>query len=371
MPQNSKFQLVQGSKKSQARMGRLKTKHGLVATPAFMPIATRGSVRSLEIDALTALKASIILSNTYHLWIKPGLNLINRAGGLHKFMNWAGPILTDSGGYQVFSLSKFRKITDQGVKFRDNQDGTMRLLTPERAMSIQAILGSDIAMVLDEVPSYNSSRQVIQSAVTRSTAWAKRCLKAKSLPGQLVFSIIQGGTHKDLRINHARELIKLPFDGYAVGGLAMGESTQMQAKMIYQALNWVVPELPINKPRYLMGVGPPDQIVQAVSQGIDMFDCVLPTRNARHELLYIWKSGNLNGKFWESLNISKSRYKNDLRPIDQRCDCSTCLSYTRAYLRHLFATQDPLAQRLATIHNLRFYLRLMDEIRQAIKQGKL
>ncbi len=335
-------------------------------TPAFMTIATRGSVRSLEASALQPLGAHVILANTYHLWIRPGLPVIQKAGGLHRFMSWPGPILTDSGGFQVFSLAQIRKITDRGVWFRDDQDGTLRLLTPERSLAIQSVLGSDMAMAFDECPPHSSSRAEVVRAVNRTTAWARRCLKTRPRARQLLFGIVQGGVYKDLRINHARELSALSFDGLAIGGLAVGEPVTS----MYRTLDWVVPELPETKPRYLMGVGPPEQLVEAVRRGIDMFDCVLPTRNGRHELLYVRTSSSLTSCFYKTLRISQSKYSKDLRPVGPTCDCPTCSTTTRAYLRHLFATQDPLAQRLATQHNIRFYLKLMEEIRGKIRQGK-
>jgi queuine tRNA-ribosyltransferase len=336
-----------------------------------MTIATRGSVRALEVEALPKLGVSIILANTYHLWIRPGLELIKKASGLHGFMNWPRPILTDSGGYQVFSLAGIRTISDEGVSFRDDVDGTLRTLTPEESMRIQGTLKSDIAMAFDECPSYNAARPVIELAVERTTRWAERCLKARRPKDQLLFGIVQGANLKDLRVQHARTIGSMPFDGYAVGGVAMGERVQMEKQEINHVLDWVVPELPLESPHYLMGVGPPNQIVDAVKRGIDMFDCVLPTRNARHELLYVWTGKDLTKSFWDTLKITRAEFANDLSPIDKTCDCSTCRSSTRAYLRHLFATDDPLAQRLASIHNVRFYQRLMEMIRAAIRAGKV
>ncbi len=366
------FRIEKSSRKSQARLGLLRTAHGRIETPAFMTIATRGSVRALEVEALPKLGVPIVLANTYHLWIRPGLDLIKKARGLHRFMHWSKPILTDSGGYQVFSLSGIRTISDEGVSFRDDVDGTLRMLSPEESMRIQGVLKSDIAMAFDECPSYNASRPVIELAVERTTRWAERCLKTKRPKGQLLFGIVQGANVKDLRIQHARTIGAMPFDGYAVGGVAMGERVQMEESEIHRVLDWVVPELPGESPHYLMGVGPPNQIVDAVKRGVDLFDCVLPTRNARHELLYVWRKKAAVGDraFWDTLKITRSEYASDLSPIDPTCDCPTCRTTTRAYLRHLFATEDPLAARFATIHNVRFYQRLMEAIRKAIRSGK-
>jgi queuine tRNA-ribosyltransferase len=373
MPTRKPFRLTDVSRKSRARAGFLRTAHGSIPTPAFMTIATRGSVRALELGALPKLGVGLILANTYHLWIRPGLAVIKKARGLHRFMGWGSAILTDSGGYQVFSLSGLRTISDEGVSFRDEVDGTLRLLSPEESMRIQSVLHSDIAMAFDECPSYNASRPVIELAVERTTRWAERCFQAKRPKDQLLFGIVQGANLKDLRIKHARTIAALPFDGYAVGGVAMGERVQMEDQDINRVLDWVVPELPVESPHYLMGVGPPDQIVDAVKRGIDMFDCVLPTRNARHELLYIWepKAPVTARQFWSTLKINRAECADDLRPIDPTCDCPTCRTTTRAYVRHLFATGDPLAARFATIHNVRFYQRLMEAIRKAIRAGKL
>jgi len=344
----------------------LRTTHGVVNTPAFQTIATRGSVRALELSALPELGAEILLANTYHLWLRPGLELIKKAGGLHKFIGWTGPILTDSGGFQVFSLARLRTISDEGVRFQDDVSGQTHLLTPEESMRIQSVLGSDIAMAFDECPASDSPRPVVELAVRRTTAWAERCLKTKRPKGQLLFGIVQGGVFLDLRKSHARELRDLPFDGYAIGGLAVGEPPAVMLKV----LKAVVPELPEESIHYLMGVGPPDQIVEAVRRGIDLFDCVIPTRNARHGLLYVWSNKTLTGKFWSTIRIGNSEFGNDLKPIDRTCDCPTCRTTTRAYLKHLFATEDPLAQRLASIHNVRFYQQLMERIRQGIRTGK-
>jgi queuine tRNA-ribosyltransferase len=393
------FELLTKSTKSQARRGILKTAHGQIATPFFMPIATRGAVKALTADELKSLGSQIILSNTYHLWQRPGLKVIKKAGGLHKFINWTGPILTDSGGYQVFSLAKNRKILRSGVEFTSDIDGQRHLLTPERAIEIQRILGSDIIMSLDECPPYPSTKKYAKRSLELTTRWASRGKKAYSQQStgyrkeHLIFGIVQGSTYKDLRLRSVKELVAMDFsakggpafgwNGYAVGGLAVGEPIDK----LYEVLDYTVPALPENKPRYLMGVGKPEQIVEAVKKGIDMFDCVIPTRNARHGMLYVWKSNpralargrlkrglqptQLIGQFYQEFRIKQSKYTSDTKPLDQHCDCYTCKNYSRAYLRHLFMSNDPLALRLATIHNLKFYLELMKFLRIKIQHGKL
>lgn len=365
---------------------KIKTRHGVLTTPFFMPIATKGAVKSVTPESLEKQGVEIVLSNTYHLFLRPGAGVIKEAGGLHRFMNWPKPILTDSGGYQVFSLAKFRKITSRGVIFKDNVSGQTHLLTPEKAIQIQIDLGADILMSLDECPAYPCSREYAEKSMDLTTAWAKRGLayfKKHKKPGQLLFGIIQGSIYKDLRIKHAKEMAGLPFDGFAVGGLAVGEPESKR----WSVLKWLAPYLPADKPRYLMGLGYPEQIVKAVNLGIDMFDCVLPTRNARHGVLYIWRphslgrcgfsnprpfkesnlrirSTHLKGNFYQELRIKQAKYASDLKPVDLTCDCYTCRNFTRAYLRHLFMTAEPLALTLATIHNIRFYTWLMKRLRK-------
>lgn len=359
------FHIIKISQKSSARRGVLVTPHGKIKTPFFMPIATSAAVKTLSSDEVKKVGSQIILSNTYHLMLRPGMSVIKKAGGLHKFMNWDGPILTDSGGYQVFSLAKTRKIKEIGVEFQSHIDGSRHLLTPEKAVQIQQILGSDIMMVLDECPPYPATKKYVQESMDLTTRWARRCkltLRRGSGQAGLLFGIVQGGIYQDLRQKHTEEIVNIGFDGYAIGGLAVGEPHQ---KML-EVLEWTVPHLPEDKPRYLMGVGLPEQIVAAVKCGIDMFDCVIPTRNARHGLLYIWKKRTLSGKFYSELRIKNAKYRQDLKPLDPSCDCSTCQHYSRAYLRHLFMNNEPLGLRLATIHNLRFYLRLMEKIRKNI-----
>lgn len=373
------FRILKRDKKTQARRGKLFTPHGVINTPFFMPIATKAAVKNLTVDEIRDLKSEIILSNTYHLYLRPGDKLVKQAGGLHKFMNWNGPILTDSGGYQVFSLSKMRKITEEGVTFKSYIDGSSHLLTPEKSISIQINLGSDIIMVLDECPPYPASRKYIKDSLELTTRWAKRCKEyfnnniISPLNHPLLFGIVQGGVYKDLRIKSASQLLGLDFDGYAIGGLAVGEPRDK----MYNILKWVVSRLPENKPRYLMGLGRPEEIVEAVKSGIDMFDCVIPTREGRHGKIFIfnkkvnlakkisWQS--LTGKFYSPIQITNSRFIKDFAPLDKNCSCYTCQNnYTRAYIRHLFMTNEPLGMRLATIHNLNFYLELMRNIRKII-----
>ena len=362
------FKIIKKSNKSYTRLGKLTTKHGVINTPFFMPIATRAAIKTLTPDEVKKLDAEIILSNTYHLLLRPGDKIIKKAGGLHKFMKWPKPILTDSGGYQVFSLAKFRKLSDQGVEFRSDIDGRKIFLSPEKAIDIQKNLGSDIMMCLDECPAYGSSKKKIKEAIERTTKWAKRCkLANKKNKSQLLFGIIQGGVFEDLRERSLNNLMAIGFDGYAIGGLAVGEPT----KDMYKALDFLADKLPLDKPHYLMGVGYPEQILEAVKKGIDMFDCVIPTRHARHGDLFVWKKKELKGNFYETISIAKSKYAENFNPIDKNCDCYTCRNFTGAYLHHLYKTKEMLYFRLATIHNIKFYLDLMRKIRMLIKSGKI
>lgn len=360
------FKVLKQSKKSRARLTRLKTTHGEIMGPFFMPIATKAAVKNLDTTEMQKLGAQIILSNTYHLMLTPGEKLIKKTGGLHKFMQWQEPILTDSGGFQVFSLSKYRKITEKGVHFADPKNGKKYLLTPEKSMQIQLDLGVDIAMAFDDVIGYPAPKKKVEEAMQRTTRWAKRCKNSHKSKRQLLFGIVQGGIHKDLRLQSTKELVDLKFDGYAVGGVAVGEPRDKMESI----LDWTVENLPENKPRYLMGLGKPEEIVQAVKQGIDMFDCVIPTREARHGRLYVASSKSLiaNGKVkYKTINIVNSKFTKDLSPINN----SNLKQYTKAYLSHLYKTNEPLALRLATLNNLDFYLTLMTKIRQQIKIGKL
>jgi queuine tRNA-ribosyltransferase len=348
-----------------ARRGRLTTPHGVVPTPFFLPVGTAASVKALTQDALEELGAEIILANTYHLYLRPGHELIRKLGGLHRFMSWPRAILTDSGGYQVFSLAELRKVTDEGVRFRSHLDGSEHLLTPEKAAEIQLALGSDIAMVLDECIEAPAPRDIAEAAVKRTTEWAKRArtyfTEQASRNGQLPqwqFGIVQGATFADLRRQSARQLLELDFRGYAVGGLAVGESHGLTCEMTGE----VTALLPRDRPRYLMGVGKPEQIADYVALGIDMMDCVLPTRAARHACLYTSEGRVL---------IKNARYADDQRPPDPNCSCSVCRRYTRAYLRHLFAAGELTGAILATHHNVHFYLDIMRQIRESIEFGNL
>ena len=367
------IKILKKSNKSQARLGTFKTAHGIVHTPFFMPIATKAAVKHLTTDEIRELKAEIILSNTYHLYLQPGLKILKKAGGLHKMMDWSGPILTDSGGFQVFSLSKIRKIMPEGVEFSSHIDGSKHMLTPKKVLEIQQIIGSDITMILDVCPSSTASHEEVAEAVRQTTEWAKMAKKTLALKSfnqqknkQLRFAIVQGGVYQDLRLKSLSELVPLDFDGYAVGGLAVGESN---AEM-YKVLDYLVRDMPEKKPRYLMGVGTPENIVEAVKRGVDMFDCVIPTREARHGRLYVWKKGKVDlakGNFYETINISNAKYKEDFSPINE----TNLKKYSKAYLAHLFKTKEALGMRLATLNNIEFYLTLMAKIREAIAKGKL
>lgn len=359
------FKIIKKSHKCAARRGLLKTLHGEINTPFFMPIATKGAVKGLTPQDLNALHVEIILSNTYHLYLRPGLRLIKKFKGLHKFMNWPGPILTDSGGYQVFSLARMRKISEAGVEFRSHIDGEKIMLTPEDSIKAQLAFGSDIIMALDECTPYPCEYSYARESNELTARWAKRCQRefTKKKNNNLLFGIVQGSLYKDLREKSAQDLVKIGFDGYAIGGLAVGEPEEKKFKV----LDFTLPNLPEEKPRYLMGEGTPKGILAAVKRGVDMFDCVIPTRNARHGLLYInLKLSGLNKVYFDSVKIKNEKYKNDLAPLDPQCDCYACQNFSRAYLRHLFMMEDYLGQRLATIHNIRFYMRLMEKIRKNI-----
>jgi queuine tRNA-ribosyltransferase len=358
------FELLQNGPTG-ARRGQLKTPHGVIETPVFMPVGTAATVKGLTQDALETLGAKIILANTYHLYLRPGHALIRKLGGLHKFMSWNGAILTDSGGYQVFSLADLRKITDEGVRFRSHLDGSEHLLTPEKAAEIQLALGSDIAMVLDECIETPAPRNIAEAALKRTTDWARRArqyflqqAQQNGEPAQWQFGIVQGATFPDLRRESAQQLLELDFPGYAVGGLAVGEPHETTCEIAAE----VTALLPKERPRYLMGVGRPEQIADYVARGIDMMDCVLPTRAARHACLYTSEGRVL---------IKNARYSEDQRPIDPHCTCAVCKRYTRAYLRHLFAAGEITAAILATHHNVHFYLDIMRQIREAISFGHL
>lgn len=382
------------SKQNRRRTGILKTKSGEIKTPFFMPIATKGAVKNMTPQDLKEIGAQIVLGNTYHLWLRPGDDLVLKAGGLHEFMNWNGPILTDSGGYQVFSLGarakeKFGasgvKLSEEGAAFSDPINGSRHFMSPEKSIDIQLNLGSDMIMVLDECPPYPATWEYTKKSLEMTTRWAARCFKyfhqkIKENPEKykngrpLLFCIVQGGIYEDLRKESSKQLASLDFeslggpkdgwDGWAIGGVAVGEPR----KHLYEILDWVVPLLPEDKPRYLMGLGKPEELARAVEAGMDMFDCVIPTREGRHGRLFVWKDSNnrnLEGSdFYETINIVNEKFTEDFTPIDKNCDCFTCQNYNKAYLHHLLRTSEPLFLKLASVHNLRFYHQLMETLRE-------
>ena len=348
------FKLLKQS--NNARRGTLKTAHGKIETPFFMPIATGGAIKGLIPDEIRDFGGQVLLANTYHLHLRPGEDVIKKAGGLHKFMNWNGPILTDSGGYQIFSLAEIRKLKDDGVEFQSHLDGETIFLTPEKCIKIQQKLGSDMMMCLDECPPYPTKRKYVEDSLELTTKWASRCKKVHK-DKSLLFGIVQGGMHTDLREKSAKQLVDIGFDGYAIGGLSVGEPN----KLMYEMVEATTPYLPEDKPRYLMGVGTPENILEAVERGIDMFDCVLPTRNARHGHMFTSKG---------VIRLKRAPFKKDFTPLDPNCDCYTCKNYTKAYLRHIFMTNEILSLRLNTLHNVFFYLKLMKQIREAIEKNQ-
>ena len=350
------FELLQTDSATSARRGWLQTAHGNVETPIFMPVGTRATVKTLDRADLKALQSQIILGNTYHLNLRPGMETIRAAGGLHDFMGWDLPILTDSGGFQVFSLAKMAKIQEDGVAFQSHIDGASLFLGPREAMAIQRDLASDIAMVFDDCPPYPAEREQVLGAVERTTRWARECRDQPRAEGQLVFGIIQGGCYRDLREQSAREITAIDFDGYAIGGLSVGEPEPEMLRMA----ELTAPMLPTDRPRYAMGLGTPVQLVELVARGVDMFDCVLPTRLARNGTAFT---------FGGAISLKGAAYREDFGPIEGGCDCFTCQNHTRAYLRHLLNVDEILGLRLLTIHNLRCYLRLMEVVRGHLKAG--
>lgn len=353
-----KYKLIKESKECAARLGIVETPHGSFKTPVFMAVGTQATVKTLTKEELEELGSKIILGNTYHLWNQPGNEIIREAGGLHKFMNWDKPILTDSGGFQVFSLAKLRDIHEEGVYFRHHKSGKQLFLSPEIAMEIQNDLGSDIMMAFDECPPYPASYEYIKESTERTLRWAERSLQAhKNKTTQGLFGIVQGGEFEDLRKYSAEELVRMDFDGYSVGGLSVGEPKEIQNRV----LSFTVPLLPKDKPRYLMGVGSPGMILDAVERGIDMFDCVLPTRIARHGSAMTTKG---------RLIVKNKEFERDFTPLDSECDCYTCTNYTRAYLRHLIKAGEILGMRLLSIHNIRFLIKLTENIRKAIQEDR-
>ncbi|NLI93619.1 MAG: tRNA guanosine(34) transglycosylase Tgt [Peptococcaceae bacterium] len=354
-----KLQVLKKDTKTKARLGKLYTPHGIVDTPVFMPVGTQATVKTMSPEELKDIDAKIILSNTYHLYLRPGHELIKKAGGLHRFMNWDGTILTDSGGFQVFSLGDLRKISEEGVEFRSHLDGSKQFLSPEKSIEVQMALGSDIVMAFDECTPYPSTHEYAEKSAQRTTRWLKRCKDSLTTTGtQALFGIVQGGMFEDLRKQSAREVTELDLPGYAIGGLSVGESKEI----MYEVLDYTVPLLPENKPRYLMGVGSPDALIEGAIRGIDMFDCVLPTRIARN--------GTAMTRFGK-LVIRNAEFADDFSPIDPTCDCYTCRNYSRAYIRHLIKADEIFGLRLMTIHNLRFLINVMGEIRQAIQEENL
>ena len=370
------FEISKKDATSSARTGVIHTAHGDIRTPAFLPIGTKGAVKSITSEELKFWGADIILANTYHLWQRPGDALIYKAGGLHQFMNWKGPIFTDSGGFQVFSLAKMRKVMEAGVMFQFDLDGRTEVLSPEKSVDIQANLGSDIALILDDFPGYPFEYERSKESIALTKRWAERAIKEYQKiiidgdpinPGQKLWGIVQGASFPDLREQSAKDMVSLGFEAFAIGGVAVGEPHSEMMKAVEAA----IPHLPENSPKHLLGVGTPFDIVQAASRGCDTFDCVIPTREARHGKLYVSAKGEgLRAKSedgYTTINIDNEKFKEDFTPVDNTCDCYLCLNHTKGYLRHLFATGEPLAIRLATMHNLKFYLRLMEKIRTAIQ----
>lgn len=353
------YKLIHQDKKTGARLGEITTPHGAFQTPMFMPVGTQASVKTLAPEELKEMGAGVILANTYHLWQRPGPEIVKEAGGLHKFMNWDQAILTDSGGFQVFSLAQMRDIKEEGVTFKSHISGAKMFLSPEKAIGIENDLGPDIMMSLDECPPYFSDFEYLQKSVARTSRWAERGLKAHRNPDtQALFGIVQGGPHEELRRQSAQDLVSLDFPGYSIGGLSVGESKEEMNRM----LEFTTPLLPQNKPRYLMGVGSPDALIDGVIRGIDMFDCVLPTRIAR------------NGTVMTShgrLVVKNAKYAHDFTPMDPECDCYACRNYTRAYIRHLIKADETFGIRLTSYHNVYFLLNLMKKVRAAIMNDEL
>jgi queuine tRNA-ribosyltransferase len=355
--ENFNFNVDKKCNKTKARTGTLVTPHGIVKTPMFMPVGTLATVKFVSPEELDEINAGVILSNTYHLWLRPGEKIIKKAGGLHRFMNVDRPILTDSGGFQVFSLSDFRKITEEGVYFKNHLNGASLFLSPEKSIEIQNDLGADIIMSFDECPAFPATHEYMEQSVERTLRWAKRGKDAHANKNQAIFGIVQGGEYADLRKYSAEETVKIGFDGYAIGGTSVGETKKVMYQMIEDAIEY----LPEDKPRYLMGVGSVDAILEGISQGVDMFDCVLPTRIARH------------GTAMTSIgrvNIKNKKYEEDFTTLDHECDCYTCKNYTKAYLRHLIRSNEGLGMRLLSIHNLRYLISLTEKAREAIEAGK-
>jgi queuine tRNA-ribosyltransferase len=351
------FKVIKTDHGSAARLGSLTTRHGRIDTPIFMPVGTQATVKAMTPEELREVGAQIILANTYHLYIRPGHELIARQGGLHAFMHWDGPILTDSGGFQVFSLGELRKITEEGVRFQSHLDGSSHFISPEAAVAIQEALGGDIAMCFDECPPFPAEYEYVRRSMELTGRWARRCKEAKRRDDQALFGIVQGGMYRDLRERSAAELGAIGFDGYALGGLSVGE----EKELMYEIMAQCAPFLPADKPRYVMGIGAPEDLIEGIYSGVDMFDCVMPTRNARNGMLF-----TTSGK----INIKNAVFAEDRSPIDERCGCYVCRNYSRAYLRHLYRSGEILASRLNSWHNLHYYLSLMAEARKAIAEDR-
>ena len=352
-----KYTLLHKEKDTKARLGKIETNYGVVDTPMFMPVGTRGTIKGVSTDEVVACGSGVILANTYHLWLRPGEDIVNYCGGLHKFMNYNGPILTDSGGFQVFSLAKPKNITEEGVSFKSHINGEKLFLTPEKSIQIQNKLDSDIAMSFDECIPYPATYEYCKKSVERTLRWAKRGKDVFDNERQSLFGIVQGGEYEDLRKYSAEETVKMNFDGYAIGGTSVGEDKETMYKMIDYAIKY----LPEDKPRYLMGVGDPFDLFEGVERGVDMFDCVHPTRLARH--------GHAFTKYGK-INLKNAKYKEDFTPVDTSCDCECCKNYTKAYIRHLLVAEETLGQRLLSIHNLRFLIRIMEGIRLSIQEDR-
>ena len=353
-----RFKIIKKDSSSQARLGRVETDHGAFTTPAFLPVGTQGSVKSLTPEELLEIGVEAILGNTYHLYLRPGHETVGRLGGLHTFIHWERPILTDSGGFQLFSLGSLREISEEGVTFQSHLDGSSHFLTPEKVVEIQRVIGTDIAMVLDECVPYPSPYEYVKASMERTGRWALRSLQARRETDPALFAIVQGGIYRDLREKSVQALAEMEFQGYAIGGLSVGEPKSM----MIDVLKWTTPLLPEDTPRYLMGVGTPEDIINAVTLGIDFFDCVLPTRNARNGTLF-----TASGK----ISIKQAQYAEDARPVDEMCACYTCRHYSRAYLRHLYLAKEILSSRLNTIHNLYYYINLLVRMKEAIQEDRL
>ncbi len=354
-----KFKIIKKSKKNMARLGEFTTKWGISKTPMFMPVGTQATVKTLNPEELAEAKSNVILSNTYHLWLRPGEDIVKKAGGLHEFMNYKnGPILTDSGGFQVFSLAEKKNIKEEGVYFKSHIDGSKLFLSPEKSIEIQNKLGADIIMSFDECPPYPATHEYMENSIERTLRWAKRGKAVHNNKDQALFGIVQGGCYEDLRKRSAEETVKIGFDGYSIGGTAVGEEKEIQ----YKEVEYTTKYLPEDKVRYLMGVGDPIDLIEGVMRGVDIFDCVAPTRIARH--------GNAHTRKGK-INLRNNKYKEDFTPLEEKCDCYACKNYTKAYIRHLIIAEEVLGQRLLSIHNIRFLTKLIEDIRENIETDTL